>query len=362
MPRARLRSLLITILTSVVALIVVLAAMLWLSGAFRGGRIEPGAPVRSGVAARPATQPLTVQIQTRPHLADIVGSIQAENRTQIAARLLANIVEMRVSAGDRVQAGDVVAVLDDRDLRARVAQASETLKSAEARRDLAAIELTRVTDMVARNVASEFELDRVRSVNAGAVADVARFQQAVAEAQVALSDTQIRSPISGIVIDRLAEPGDQASPGKPLLTVYDPARLRVQASARESYVGRLHVGQELTVFIDVLDQERMGVVQEIVPQADPSSRSFDVKVRLEDSRNLLPGMFARLRLPLDPRPQVEIPVSAVRAVGQVQLVQVLDEEKGHVNRRAVRLGQVEGDRVAVLAGLAEGEQILPWTD
>jgi RND family efflux transporter MFP subunit len=354
---------LITFVTAAVALVVVVAAMLWLSGALRRGRIEPDAPVPpSPVAARPATQPLTVRMQTRPYLADIVGSVQAENRTQIAARLVANIAEMRVSAGDRVQAGDVVTILDDRDLRARVAQANETLKSAEARRDLAGIELARVTDMVARNVASEFELDRVRAMNAGAVADVARFQQAVTEAQVALSDTQIRSSISGIVIDRLAEPGDQASPGKPLLTVYDPTRLRVQASARESYVGRLHIGQELAVFIDVLDQERAGVVREIVPQADPSSRSFDVKVHLNDSRDLLPGMFARLRLPLDPRQQIEIPLSAVRSVGQVQFVQVLDPAGGHVNRRAVRLGQVEGDRVAVLAGLAEGEQILPWTD
>jgi RND family efflux transporter MFP subunit len=297
---------------------------------------------------------------TRPYLADVVGSVQAVNRTQIAARLLANIIEMRVRAGDRVQADDVVVLLDDRDLRARVAQVNQTLKAAEARRDLAAIELGRVADMVSRNVASEFELDRVRAEHVAAAAEVARLQQAVAEAEVALSDTQIRSPISGIVIDRQAEPGDQASPGKALLTVYDPARLRVEASARESYAGRLRVGQELAVYIDALDQERRGRVQEIVPQADPTSRSFDVKVELADSGNLLPGMFARLRLPLDPQRRIEIPLSAVRNVGQVQLVRVADPAGGHINRRAVRLGPASGESVVVLAGLAEGEQIVAW--
>ncbi len=341
--------------TAVVAILVVAGAMAWLSGVFRTEAITPAVLVPLA-SSRPVNTTV-VQRVMRPLYTELVGSVESELRTSVASRIVANIVEMKVRAGDHVKKDQVLVVLDDRDLRSRVAQARENLKAAEAVRDLAKIELDRVNQMYQQKVASEFEVDQWRAKHLTAAADVARTQQAVSEAEVALSDAQIRSPIDGIVIDRQAEPGDQASPGMPLLTVYDPTRLRLEASLRESYIGYLQkqMGKTIPVLIESIGDQRDGVLQEIVPAADPGSRSFLVKVHLNDPSGLYPGMFGRVRLALDEAPRLEVDRSAIREVGQLPLVEVVTAQG--IERRAIRLGRRDGVTVEVLAGLSEGDVV-----
>jgi membrane fusion protein, multidrug efflux system len=342
-------------ITGVVAAIVVLGAMAWLSGWLRRDKIQPGkvAPV---AGRSPTSQPIPVQKVSRTRFGEVVGSLQAEVRTSIAARLVANLVEMRVQAGDRVKKDDLLVLLDDAGPKSRVAQAQEALRSAQASQDLAQLEVTRLTQLSAQNAASAFELDEWKSKLNIAKADVARSQEAIREAQISLEDTKIRSPIDGIVIDRQAEPGEQASPGRTLLTLYDPSKLRLEANVREAYVGRLTIGQKINVMVESTRQQRQGTVRQIVPAADPASRTFLVKVNLDDSSNLYPGMYARMNVPLDTHEQLEIPLAAVKHVGQLDLVDVVID--GRVQRRAIRLGQATNDRIEVLAGLSEGEQVV----
>ena len=341
--------------TTALAVAVIVVAMLWLMGVFRGGRIQPHR-IEPPPAAASEPDAFTVRSVEAAHYADLVGSVQAEVRSAISAKILANILEVTKRAGDPVKEGEVLVVLDEGGLRARLNQASESLRAAEARRDQTRVEYERVVKMAEQKVATAFELEQWRAQHVAAVAEVARAQQAVSEAQTALADTILRSPITGIVIDRQAEPGDQASPGRPLLTVYDPRRLRLEASVREAFVGRLKVGARVPIFIDALGEQRQGTVQEIVPAADPQSRSFLVKVGIDNPSGLLPGMFGRVRLPLPPRQRLEVPLAAVERVGQISLVTALED--GRPRRRAVRLGTVDGDRVEVLAGLREGEKVL----
>jgi RND family efflux transporter MFP subunit len=337
---------------TVVAVVVVLAAMLWLSGTFRSGKIEPAKlpPPPAGAIGAAATAKLVKLVP----VAEPVGTVQAEHQTSITARIVANVMEMKVNAGDKVQQGQLLALLDDTPQKARVQQAKESLRAAQASRDYAAQEVERRRDLPPQ-VLPGSEREQWESKLNMATAEVARAEQAVLEAGSALSDTQIRSPINGVAIDRLVEPGDQSAPSKPLLTLYDPSQLRVEAAVRESDIGRLSPGQKLTVIIDSLKQEREGTVEQIVPAADPNSRTFLVKVHLPDPAKLFPGMYARLRIPLDETPTVQIPASAIRRVGQLTLVDVIRD--GRSVRRAVRLGRSDGQSVEVLAGLAEGDQV-----
>ena len=338
---------------AMVAALVVVGAMLWLSGTFRRGKIEPvnlPPPPPAKFAGATAVATLAKFLPA----AEPVGTVQAEHQTTITARIVANVMEMKVSAGENVQRGQLLALLDDTAQRARAQQARESFRSAEVSRDYAQQEVERRKNLPPQ-VLSESEREQWASRLNMANAEVARAKQAVLEAESALADTQIRSPIAGIVIDRLVEAGDQSAPGKPLLTLYDPAQLRVEAAVRESDISRLSVGQKLTIVIDALRQERQGAVEQIVPAADPNSRTFLVKVRLADPAKLFPGMYARLRIPLDEKQAVQIPASAVWHVGQLTLVDVISD--GRPMRRAVRLGRTDGDRVEVLAGLAEGEQV-----
>jgi len=335
----------------------ILIAMTWLSGGFRSGQIQPGRVAAASPATAPAAKWVPVVRAQRPQYAELVGSVQAEVRATVTARLVANIIDVTVRAGDAVNKDDILAVLDDRDLKARVGQAKSLLVAATAKRDRAKTELDRIEELARKGSASAHELNQIRETYAEALAEVARVEKAVSEAEVALSDAIVRSPLKGIVIDRHAEPGDQASPGKPLLVVYDPGRLRLEVSVREALVGRLPLKKEIDVYIDALREKRRGVVQEIVPASDPQSHSFVVKVSITDSSRLYPGMFGRVRLPLEPAARLEIPTAAVERVGQLTLVTAKAPD-GQVRRRSIRLGQAEGDMVEVLAGLEEGELVL----
>jgi membrane fusion protein (multidrug efflux system) len=336
-----------------VMVIVVFAAMAWLSGVFHRGKVQPGKFEATREAG--SGKELMVSRVERPRVVEVAGSIQSESRTNIASRIVANVIEMKGSAGTRVKVGDVLVTLDSVAPKARVEQAREMLRSAEANRSLAQTELDRISTLRQTGAVSQNQIDEWETKLALSKSDVARSEQAIREAEVGLADAELKAPFDGVVIDRLAEPGDQAYPGRPLLTMYDPNRLRVEASVRESYTGRLKPGQKISVFIDSIGQERVGEVQQIVPASDPTSRSCLVKLHQNEPAGLYPGMYARMRVPLGTESRLEVPQSLVRRVGQLTFVEVLDD--GHVDRRAVRLGRTSGDSVEVLAGLSEGERL-----
>jgi len=176
------------------------------------------------------------------------------------------------------------------------------------------------------------------------------------EARTALSYSKLASPISGRIVERYADPGDTARQGVPVLRLYDPATLRLEANVRESVASELKENQNLTVEIDAVKESFDGVVDEIVPSADPGSRTFIVKVRLTVGAGLYPGMFGRLRIPIGQVKRIYIPVAAVTHVGQLDFV-IVKTQQGAV-RRYVRLAQGGPDeRCEVVSGLKPGEQV-----
>ena len=345
-------------ITAILAILVVGGAMAWLAGSFRTGKIEPA--ILQAPTTRPAGEIFTVTRLTRPEEVDLIGTVQSEFRSVVSARLQANIVEMKVDAGTRVKKGDILARLDDRDLKARLEQANEALRAAESQRDLAKRKVDRFTPLVEQQAAARDELDDWKSRLTASTADAVAAQQKIQEVKVALSDAVILSPMDGIVVERLADAGDMASPGKPLATIYDPGNLRLEAIVREAYIGRLDQlrkdGKAIPVVIESLHKDIPGVITQIVPLADPPSRSFTVKVHLADATDLYPGMFGRLRVPMGEMSCLEIPRTAVREVGQVSFVTV--NASNHAETRVVRLGANRDGRVEVLSGLMPGEQII----
>ena len=165
------------------------------------------------------------------------------------------------------------------------------------------------------------------------------------------------APIAGRIVERYADPGDTAHQGQALLRMYDPATLRLEASVRESVASRLAKGQQLAAEIDALGKRYAVAVDEIVPSADPGSRSFRVKVSLPGSSGLYPGMFGRLLIPVGQIERMYIPFKAVNRIGQLDFV-IVKTGQGAV-RRYVRLGvQAADGLIEVVSGLAPGEEIL----
>ena len=316
---------------------------------------EPVAAPQTEVPA--FTGEATVTEAEEPVVERAPGTLSAVREASISARIMAAIGQITVRAGDKVSANQLLVELDSRDLSARQAQSRESVAAARARLQDAEKEYNRLKSLVAEGVIARSQFDTAEANFTAAKADVARAEQAVTETSAGASYASITAPFAGRVVDRYAEPGDMASPGQPLLKIYDPSRMRIEAYVRESLAASLKPGQPLKVQIDALQTEVEGQVQEIVPQAEPGSRSVLVKVGLPAREDLFPGMFGRVLIPEGTTRRIYVPQAAIHRIGQLTYVWVLGEGKTPA-RRFVTLGEhVSSDRIEVLSGLEAGERV-----
>lgn len=301
--------------------------VLYAAGAFHRGRIAPGrtgeppglpAPVGTARAER----------VTVPVIEEAVGTVRSRQRVAVAAQITARVLLVHATVGDSVRRGAPLILLDDSDFAAAYARATAQYE--------------RIRGFFARQAATAEQLEAAE----------AEYRQAKAT----IEHVRISSPIDGVVAERQVEPGDLAIAGRPLLVVLDPRALRLEAQIREGLIGYVRPGTHLDVVLPAVPLTLTGTVAEVLPAADPQSRTFEVRVNLEPSAGVYPGMFGRLRLPVGERQVVAVPSVAVARAGQLETV-VVRSETGWV-RRLVTTGAVLPDgSVEVLSGLAGGETI-----
>jgi RND family efflux transporter MFP subunit len=288
----------------------------------------------------------------------VPASIGARQATTISSRTLARITGITVRAGDSVATGQLLIQLERSDLESRRQQATERVRAVDARLTEARQSLERTQQLYEQKLIAAAQLDEARANHDALTAELATARQAVREAEVALSFTEIRSPIDGRVVERFAEPGDTASPGDKLLSLYNPNSMRVEAAVREKLALQLALGQELQVEIPATGSALTARIEELVPAADPGSRSFTVKAQVDYGGTLLPGMYARMLIPAGRERLLLVPADRVVDYGQLEIVWVARD--GHVDRRFIRTGQeVRPGMLEVLSGLEEGDQVLP---
>lgn len=335
----------------------IIALMLVLAGVFEAkvkvgpppaARVEPLAP--SGVATG------IVRLVRRPRQESAVGTVRAVHEAVVASKILARVDDVRVKAGQEVKEGDVLVLLDKADLKSRIEQAISTQTAAKARYDQAEIDYGRTQRLRAKESVTQGELDQATTALRAAKAELERARQAVEEARIMESYATVRAPMSGRIIDKKVNAGDTVSPGQMLVTMYDPSHMQLVATVRESLALRLKVGQHVPARLDTFDYECLASISEIVPEAQAESRSFQVKVTGPCPANVYSGMFGRIFIPLEDEDVLVAPPGAVRRVGQLDEVDVLED--GRVSRRAVQLGRTLDEGREVLSGLAEGEKVL----
>ena len=367
----------------VLFLLVVGAIVLYAAGVFGPERVEPGSVAGTKPLAAPAQQASAVRDEV-----DVfefaVGTVASRTRVGVAAQVTGRVREVSARAGEKVAKGQELVVLDDRELTARLQQAREGLEAAQANRERQAQAKVRAEALLVqakaryerniklreRGVATPEEMEAAQagllSVQAGVDDSVAAIsaadstiqqsQQVVAEATVALEHTRVRATLDGVVAERHVEPGDLALPGRDLLVVLDPKALRLEAQVREGLIARIEPGQKLQVELPAAGKIVEAVVAEVIPWADPASRTFRVRLNFDPVAGVYPGMFGRLRIPVGRREVVSLPGSAVTRVGQLETVLVKDGEAWH--RRLITTGEVlAGGQVEVLSGLGGGETV-----
>jgi len=343
------------VVVSILFVVVIVLLMMWLMGVFHA-KIDT-APPRT-IATWPVEDVPTITVRTlRVPVNELaVGSIRPVHETSVASKILAKVRAVHVKAGQAVGQGDVMVELDDADLKSRRDQAAASLDAARAARDQAKIELERVQRLYDQQSASRIELDRIQTAIKSAEAEFQRATDALGETETILGYATIKASLTGTVVDKKVDAGDMVTPGQILVTLYDPTRMQLVASVRESLAHRLRIGQLLPVKVDAINKLCEGQVSEIVPEAESASRSFSVKVTGPCPAGVYTGMFGRLVIPLDEEEVLVVPRSVIRRVGQLTILDVVEGE--FLRRRAVQLGRSFGEDVEVLSGLREGEKVV----
>jgi RND family efflux transporter MFP subunit len=286
---------------------------------------------------------------------EAVGTVRPRTETRISSQIAAQVTAVRVKPGDKVKSGQILVVLDHRRLASRLDQARQTAAAAKAALTRAEAAYNRVKTYYDSQAATAQSLETAEEALIAARAGVRRSEEMVREAKISLGYTTIRSPEPGEVLKKLVEPGNTALPGKPLIVLQTTQALRLEAHVREGLIHRVKMNSNLWVEITALNHQSEAFIEEIVPYADPRSRTFLVKAALPPMDGLHPGMFGKLKIPVKEKEVVLIPRASVRKIGQLELVSV---KTGPLwTTRYIKTGRIFNDKIEVLSGLSGKELI-----
>jgi len=328
-----------------------------------------------------------------------VGTVYAKVGSTLSSKVVGNVIAVHVREGDRVRSGELLVEIDSREADARVHQAEagrveaesalvevesailaarSGVDAAEADARLAKSTYERFQELLKRKSVSRQEFEEVEARHKGAQAQVLRAKEMLASttakrAQVMARISQaeanlenaklyqdyasIHAPINGIVTRKTVDVGQLATPGVLLITVEDSSNYRLEAAVDESQMQYVQLGRTVSVWIDALGREFEGKVGEIVPAADSLSRSFTVKIDLPAEPGLRSGLYGKAAFSTYERQVLTAPASALIEKGQLVGVFVVDSER-RARFRLVKTGGQLGDRVEVLSGLKDGDEVV----
>ena len=338
---------------------------------------------------------------------EAVGTVRSKTTSILSSKTMGNILAVHVREGDRVQTGQLLIEIDDRDSRSQLQKAEAGLRevregleeieqnihaaeaakgAAEAAKSLALVTFNRYKALLEQKSASQQEFDEVQAKMkiAEAEADragrmlqallakksqvLAKMEQTksdITRAQIYVGYGRITSPMNGVVVSKQADIGLLAAPGVPLLTVEDNSRYRLEVSVEDSMLAKIGLGTSSQISIDALGPEEFPRrVTEIVPASDPGSRSSTVKIDLldmkESSRSLAvlrSGLYGRARFSIGQKRILQVPLKAILQRGQLVSVFVVDPSQ-ILHLRLIKTGKRYGDQLEVLSGLNEGDRIV----
>lgn len=337
----------------------------WARGLLAGFWAAPWAACGSGgeaseIAARGPGGPgdsaeRAVAVETNPVVQGSIarsitvsGIVEPIRTVGVNSRLSGALLSVEVEEGDRVEAGDVLARVDDREIAAQLA-------SAEAAFDVARAAYERAERLHEQQIITlaEYERDQTQHAAARATRDQLRTR---------LEYATVRAPITGIVLEKRVEAGDVVATQTGLFTIGDVSTMVVRVEVSELDVVQLSVGDPVGLVLDAYPGRTVrGRIRRVFPAADPTTRLVPVEVAVvpgpDDVRVARPGFLARATFALTAREDVLlIPASALVTGAGAQAVFVIQD--GRAIRRNIETGLTSEGRVEVVSGLTVGEQVV----
>jgi RND family efflux transporter MFP subunit len=342
-------------IAGIVALsVAALALMLWLAGLLHFGRIPPGTQALKEPPARGRV--ITVQETALPQELEVLGAVVSRSLSQVSSQVPGRITRIWVEAGSWVQPGDPLVTLTGEEYQARVNQAQAAAAQAGAQLAQVTANYRRYHVLRREGAASPQEFEAMEARYQSARAALAQAQAQLQEASTLKGYTAVRASGAGVVAERRVAVGDLAQPGQSLVTLYNPEDLQVEGEINDAHRQAVKVGSPVRIQVPAANWKGELPLAEIFPISQTASRTFKVRTTRLKDHTLVPGMFARLNVPLGETRGLLIPEVAVLRVGQLQMVKVAVD--GAFRLRQVKLGRSLDQRVEILAGLRPGEQIV----
>jgi membrane fusion protein, multidrug efflux system len=305
---------------------------------------------------------LSAGVQTLTQILPISGSIQAQRTAFIKARQAGEIRQVLVREGDAVKVGQLLVSQDSEEAGLRLKQAEEQAKSAQAQLAIARRNLENNRALVKQGFVSETALDSTLNNEQAATAALQSAQAAVDLARKAVQDTQLVSPMAGVVSQRLAQPGERVSVDARILEVIDLGSLELQAAVPASDVLTIRVGQTVALQLEGTDLAISGRIARLAPSAATGSRAVTVYATLQRHPALRQGLFAQGQVTVAQFKALAVPRDVIRLDRAQPYVLVLRD--GRIQSQIVKLGRVgrganpgAGEWVEVVEGLREGDRV-----
>ena len=331
-----------------------------------------------GPDADPMRPPMTVEVaatrrETVSEHVTVVGNLIGAATVEIVPKVSGRLQAVYVRLGDPVRSGQIIAKVEDREVREQVRQAEAsfevaraTIRQREADLKLSETNLERARNLYNRQLLPRQTLDDAEAQHQAAAAQLdlarAQFQQAQArleELRITLSNTSVPSPVDGFVARRNLDPGAFASQNAPIASVVDISTLRLVANLVEKDVKRVQVGTPAEVEVDAFPGEIFtGRISRIAPVFDPATRTAEMEIEVPNrTGRVKPGMYARVVLTVGTRQNaLVVPRNAVVDVEGKRGVFVPQENRAQF--RAVETGLQDETRVEITGGLAEGSRVI----
>ena len=332
------------------------AAAVWLAASLAGG----GAVVAAHAASPAPAAAAGLYAVAYRDVASVIsaeGVVEAVRQSTLAAQVSGQIVEFKVKIGDSVKAGQVLARIDPRAAEQVVSGSQSQLAEAQAGLTNALRSYERNKQLFAQKFISKAGLDQAELDYKAAQARVGALQANAGQASTAKTFTTITAPYAGVVAATPVEVGDMATPGRALVTLFDPASMRVIATLSQSSLRDVKLDLPVQVEVPAAGRRLTARQVTLVPLADSRTHTARLRLELGDGAGLLPGQFARAYFATGMARKLVIPDSAVLRRSEVTAVYV-QGASGPVQLRQIRLGESSGDGYTeVLSGLREGERI-----
>jgi len=321
------------------------------------GKQDNPRPTAGGDGAARTVQTARVKARPMERALHVVGTLLARDDATVAAQVAGQVETMRVDLGDRVNVGQVVALIDTASYEALARQAAANVAKANASAANAAQNLKRIQELQADKIASISELDQAVADAEQTSAEVKAAEAANAIAQLNLERSRVKAPFDGAIARRVTSVGDYVAIGAPIVTLVktDPLRLRLEVPERES--PSVQVGQRVELVVEGDTNTWTGRIARLSPAIAQANRMLLVEADMPGQGALRPGLFARARIIVNEREEgLSVPASALVTFAGLEKVVVVQD--GKAREKSVTTGRRGSDWVEVTSGLAAGELVV----